>query len=96
MKFHNFAIFLLIAFSFSIFIFQGVSTEGVSNMDDNGTVPTGRNVPEHIPGSNMIGAGRGRRVQDWKKGQAGTDNIPQQPPNQPQQHDATVPADNKK
>ncbi|EFO94060.1 hypothetical protein CRE_27854 [Caenorhabditis remanei] len=84
----------LIAFSFLtiLTVAQGVS---LNNMDDNGTVPTQRNVPEHVPGSNMIGAGRGRRVQDWKKSKTTSEKIPQQPPNQPQQHDATVPAEHK-
>lgn len=83
----NFPILLLITL---LLILAGAEN---FEMDDNGTVPTQRNVPEHIPGSNLIGAGRGRRVQDWKnKKETEAQNIPQQPPNQPQQHAATAPA----
>lgn len=85
----NFPILLVITVS----LFCALSSAENLEMDDNGTVPTQRNVPEHIPGSNMIGAGRGRRVQDWKDKKATeAKNIPQQPPNRPQQHDATIPA----
>ncbi|PIC30412.1 hypothetical protein B9Z55_021659 [Caenorhabditis nigoni] len=92
MKLLSLVVFLITLLS--IFVFP-TSSAVLKNMDDNGTVPTQRNVPEHIPGSNMIGAGRGARVQDWKKSQTTKDNIPQAPPNRPQQHDATVPVDKK-
>ncbi|CAL2047568.1 unnamed protein product [Caenorhabditis brenneri] len=61
-------------------------------MDNQHPAFTQNISPEHIPGSNMIGAGRGRRVQNWKATQAtnAASHQPSQPNQPPQQHGASA------
>ncbi|CAC51072.1 uncharacterized protein CELE_Y39B6A.5 [Caenorhabditis elegans] len=81
MKFFTFLLVLITTLSV---LFSGVSAEMDSKTPENAPKS---NAPEHIPGSNMIGAGRGHRVQNWKSSQGATDKSdqPQQQQHQDQQ-----------
>uniref|UniRef100_A0A1I7TI61 Secreted protein n=1 Tax=Caenorhabditis tropicalis TaxID=1561998 RepID=A0A1I7TI61_9PELO len=74
MQFRHLLIFLI----FLLTIQFQVSTA----MDSQHPAFTQNISPEHLPGSNMIGAGRGRRVQQAKSTQA-----TQEANSQPQTHD---------
>lgn len=89
MKFHN---FLIVSLIFSVFLVFVGSTAEINGMESQNPSSAQNNAPEHIPGSNMIGAGRGRRVQNWKATQgANTESNPSQAHDQQpqQQHGAS-------